>query len=419
MERTYETTLLESNYDKTIILIVGKYTIVFMNKLTSLFQEFSNVGVIDIKGLNKSKWTPCYLGLPIMYDENGKVLDGMCAHIGCNPPIWKIIWMLKTDRLLRLWKDKDWEKEYLLFPIQNKSIIKKLELNPSKSLIHNKNVVVSFANFKTICMGGEVSLYESSIQSQIKDIIQNNIKLIYIMDENIAEEHKKYEYLIDLKIDSKDFDDMDKVKDIIEKKIIWGGDKMRTPEELFEYVTLCKAPCSVDIYEHILTLKEYASKVQHVTEFGVRTGNSTVGLLSGEPERMVSYDINDIFENPTKYPKWKNNIISYKVLKNVFKETNFEFIIGDTLDVEIEMTDLLFIDTAHNYIQLQKELELHHKKVKRYIIFHDTETFKDISEDGTTPGIMTAIEEFLDLHKEWIIDKKFTNNNGLLIIKRG
>jgi hypothetical protein len=45
---------------------------------------------------------------------------------------------------------------------------------------------------------------------------------------------------------------------------------------------------------------------------------------------------------------------------------------NNVLEVEIEETELLFIDTYHYYAQLKKELKLHAGKISRYIAFHDT-----------------------------------------------
>lgn len=160
-----------------------------------------------------------------------------------------------------------------------------------------------------------------------------------------------------------------------------------------------------DIYEHLPILKKYSMKVEHITEFGVRKGNSTIGLLSGKPEKMISYDIK-------KDPKFE-----YEVLKNMVKnDTNFIFMIGDTLKIEIEKTDLLFIDTYHTYKQLKRELYIHSYNVKKYIILHDTETFAKVGEDRTIPGLKQAIDDFIYDYKEWKVHKNFINNNGLTIL---
>lgn len=172
-----------------------------------------------------------------------------------------------------------------------------------------------------------------------------------------------------------------------------------------KYNILCSTPS--DINEHLPTLYKYASQVDHITEFGVRNIVSTYALLMGQPSKMISYDINNCHWLPVK-----------KMVEGV---TDFEFRIGNTLEIEIEPTHLLFIDTLHNYNQLKKELELHADKVQKYIILHDTETFKRIGESysGTLElGLWPAVLEFLEKNNTWFIKEQFKNNNGLTILER-
>jgi len=167
-----------------------------------------------------------------------------------------------------------------------------------------------------------------------------------------------------------------------------------------------------DIKEHLPTLIKYANECNHITEFGVRDGCSTVALLSAYPQKMISYDI----ERTNRV----NLIIEAARLNNI----NFNFILKNVLEIEIEETDLLFIDTIHTYRQLKQELRLHASKVKKYIIMHDTEVFKEEGEiskekdKSDVRGLKYAIGEFLKNNKEWKIYEVFTNNNGLTIIKR-
>jgi len=173
-----------------------------------------------------------------------------------------------------------------------------------------------------------------------------------------------------------------------------------------------------DINEHIDTLVEYAKLCDHVTEMGARWGCSTFAFLHANPKKFVSYDIN-MSENIL-------NAINLSIKENV----NFKFNKKNVLEVEIEETDLLFIDTWHKYGQLKEELSLHSDKVKKYLIFHDTESYeftdepswgelyKDVRPLSTEKiGIWPAIQELLD-DGQWVIEKRFTNNNGLTILKR-
>jgi hypothetical protein len=171
-----------------------------------------------------------------------------------------------------------------------------------------------------------------------------------------------------------------------------------------KYDHLCKL--NGDINEHLPILYEYAKKCDTVTEFGVRYIVSTWAFLYANPKKMTSYDIAD----PSA---WGASIDDVYGLKGT---TDYRFIKASTLDIEIEETDLLFIDTIHTYDQVKKELELHSDKCLKYIIFHDTVTFAKIGEDGKE-GIQKAIDELL-LNNKWEYELFKTNNNGLTILKR-
>jgi len=173
------------------------------------------------------------------------------------------------------------------------------------------------------------------------------------------------------------------------------------------YNRLCEQPS--DINQHLPTLKRYAEECEHITEMGVRHIVSTFALLMGKPKRMISYDIN-----------WAGGIEALIQWANA-DEIDFDFRLADTTVLKIAETDLLFIDTLHNYNQLKKELELHSDKVKKYLIFHDTTSFEYIGEsyEGKVDeiGIWPAIEELIE-GGIWEIKERYTNNNGLTILKR-
>jgi len=176
-----------------------------------------------------------------------------------------------------------------------------------------------------------------------------------------------------------------------------------------------------DINEHIPTLVEYGSECETITEMGVRTITSTWAFLGCAPKSLISYDIQD----PSK---WGANIQDvYDTAKSY--GLNFEFRKENVLKIEIEETDLLFLDTWHAYDQLKAELRLHSNKAKKYIIMHDTTSYEFRDEPLTSEnawegeldfgrGLWAAIEEFLESSEEWVLHKRYTNNNGLTILKR-
>jgi hypothetical protein len=178
---------------------------------------------------------------------------------------------------------------------------------------------------------------------------------------------------------------------------------------------------SSDINEHINTLYQYGKKCSHITEMGVRWVSSTWPLIYSNPKKMISYDI--VRDNNI------NEVIELAKEYNI----DYNFIESDVLNITIEPTELLFIDTLHTYNQLSLELERHSENVSKYIILHDTTTFGNNDEfiyehasniiksiNSEKRGLISAVNDFLltTEGKKWSIEEIFTNNNGLTILKR-
>jgi cephalosporin hydroxylase len=157
-----------------------------------------------------------------------------------------------------------------------------------------------------------------------------------------------------------------------------------------------------DINQHLPKLRDYYDRCDHVTEIGVRGCVSLSAALVSNAKKVVAIDILNV-----AVP---------------FAE-KLTFICGDSLKVEIEPTDFLFIDSLHTYDQLLAELTRHGSKARKYIGFHDTFIFGFNGEDGSKPGLNQAIDEFRmqqtrDHDTGWAVDYKTDNNNGLTILKR-
>ena len=171
----------------------------------------------------------------------------------------------------------------------------------------------------------------------------------------------------------------------------------------YEYKLVCDGPS--DINEHLPTLLRYAKECDHITELGTRYGNSDIAFMMARPKKFISYDLQH------------NAKIDYLKLIASDNDVNAHFLLESVTQIEIEETDLLFIDTNHHAEQLEVELKLHADKARKYIIFHDTTTFWEHGQ-GNGKGMKFAIEPFLSAHPEWRILERFTNNNGLLILTR-
>jgi hypothetical protein len=157
---------------------------------------------------------------------------------------------------------------------------------------------------------------------------------------------------------------------------------------------LFAAACAIpsDINQHLPLLRWLASRCTHVTEMGTRwaTG-STVAFLAAQPQAFITWDY-----DPTA-------TVSQRVMNliRLAGATRFQPRCGDTLQIITEPTDLLFIDTLHTGKQLWDELVRHvdpkEERVKKYLVFHDTQTFGVVGEDGKA-GLRTAIRQFQKYH---------------------
>ena len=173
-------------------------------------------------------------------------------------------------------------------------------------------------------------------------------------------------------------------------------------QEMYDHY--CKTV--IDLNEHMPTLRRYAEECKHVTEFGTRFVVSTYAFMAAKPDKLVTYDL---YPHPNI---WKAD----QLAKENYVE--FAFMERDTTKVEIEPTDLLFVDTAHTYKQVSTELALHAAKVRKYIIFHDTVSYGYHDEDGSPGGVMPAVTEFLAANSQWAVKEQYENCNGLMIIER-
>ena len=169
-----------------------------------------------------------------------------------------------------------------------------------------------------------------------------------------------------------------------------------------------------DINEHLYTIKSYTEECDSVLELGVRWVVASWAFLAGKPKVYMGFDI----EHPSKFGA------SLDELKKGAEQqgTQFDFILGDDLNPKIYNQlpnfDLIFIDTDHTYQQVKSELEIYHSKANKYIMLHDTISFRNGGFEGDKKGIWAAIMEFLFYHEEWELWESFANNNGLTILKR-
>jgi hypothetical protein len=163
-----------------------------------------------------------------------------------------------------------------------------------------------------------------------------------------------------------------------------------------------------DIKDHLPTLRRYAAKVRHITEIGVRTGNSTTALLFGLCEHggeMHSYDC-----APCEYQAPIDELTKANVTWTFHRDNTRRD------GFRIAPTELLFIDGDHSFDGVMNDLGLS-QYVSTYIVMHDTDPARDAR---TAEGVARALRAWLKVNgNEWHIIERYPNCNGLTVIERG
>jgi len=186
-----------------------------------------------------------------------------------------------------------------------------------------------------------------------------------------------------------------------------------------------------DINEHLETLSTYASTVDTIFETGVRGVVSSWAFLHGLSKNNLnkkSLFLNDI-------ESCDINEIS-KVADNLNIELQYQW--ENNLELKVNHNyDLVFIDTWHVYAQLKRELEKFAPISNKYIILHDTTLDGELGEtirngwdskkqseatgysiEEIEKGLWPAVEEFLENNINWVLEKRYTNCNGLTILRK-
>lgn len=127
-----------------------------------------------------------------------------------------------------------------------------------------------------------------------------------------------------------------------------------------------------------------------------------------------------IFNDRNEYPDKKiiiRNIKEENLLEGIQTGIDYEFG-NNLLGSKFKPTDLLYLDTIHNYVRLKIELENFCHHVKNYIIIRGTKLYNNSDERGNGPGLLKAIEQFLENHQEWVILESTNDDKGITVLGR-
>lgn len=356
--------------------------------------------------INKStgKWIKILFQDDFLYDENS--LLNIANNISNTSKLWYVTACEHTNDGINLYRP--------FYPRWNKNMFLGENTFSSPSVLTIKNTPDKYQFDETLIWLMDVDYYQRMYNSYgepgyINSICVVNRTWASSLTNTLSQDIKDNE----IKIQINKQHNMSKVESIFKKLC-----QLEYPEHFLYSRGI------VDINEHLPLLRSYASQCEQVTELGTRFAVSTIGFLIGRPKKVTTIDLNYHFYKP--YEEEINRFASEC-------KVEFRFIEADVLKIDIEETDLLFIDTLHTYNQLSKELRKHESKTRKWIILHDTVTFghKDeefykngsiseviINEQHTKRGLIPALEDFLNENKNWQIKEKFINNNGLTVLQR-
>ena len=191
-----------------------------------------------------------------------------------------------------------------------------------------------------------------------------------------------------------------------------------------------------NLNEHFETIRKYASRCKHITEFGTSELVSCWALAKGLADNganVCSLTCVDIKPVPASFAN------ATALLKRA--GIRAKYVQGDSLKIRIQPSDLLLIDTFHCFPQLKRELERCQGNITKYIIVPNTELdgqssevvrlfyeynideeckkFNGCSHEDICTGLMPAIQEFVAKNSNtWRIAECHKNNNGLVVLER-
>lgn len=155
-------------------------------------------------------------------------------------------------------------------------------------------------------------------------------------------------------------------------------------------------------YNYTNTISTLFKKCKSFTEFGVQQGQIIAWALLCKVPKIRGYDI-----SISEYEYMSDSFNEYAKQYNI----DYKFTQADTATCPvIESTDMLHIDSMHNYTHAIKELSKHGNQVQKYILMHDT---------VAVPGLLKAATEFVEKNKKcWKLQETYNAGVGYTLLER-
>ena len=178
---------------------------------------------------------------------------------------------------------------------------------------------------------------------------------------------------------------------------------VKTLEEFYSEIRRQQEEAHGDDYcEQHDAIKKYMKYCDSYKELGTHQGGTAACAMLCKPKIVELVD-----KDLSKYNKFLRPIAERYCIENNIKlsvkladSTGFASL-GETVD-------MLLIDSYHRWFHMEKELEMHHHSVRKYMIFHDTNSVAELQR-----GV-----EYFCHDKKWEIIERGTTNVGYTVIRK-
>jgi hypothetical protein len=161
-----------------------------------------------------------------------------------------------------------------------------------------------------------------------------------------------------------------------------------------------------DYHEQHAAICKYLSPDDVYMELGTHQGATAARAMLNNPKEIILID-----NNMEKYRKFLKPIAEQYCLEN-----NINLIVHECSSIDpacAHKADILLIDSLHNRNHMEKELQLHGKNIKKYIIAHDTSIINGRNNDSLYQCLVNFAK-----NNGWEEIERGTNNVGYTVIEK-
>jgi hypothetical protein len=184
-------------------------------------------------------------------------------------------------------------------------------------------------------------------------------------------------------------------------------DHVKTVQEFHESIRQQQEEAHGEDYCQIHdAIQKYMKDCKSYMELGTHQGGTAAAAMLTNPQRIYLVDI-----DMSRYRKYLSPLA-----EDYCDEHNIELIVKEadsTSLMTMNVTDMLVIDSYHNAVHMQKELNTHGANVNKYILAHDT----SIVNGKPNESLYHVLQDFAKKNG-WKIIERGTTNVGYTVLQK-